>query len=242
MNILLVNDDGFDAEGINRLREVLKEFGTIYKVAPAVQQSGKSCSATFYTEIKGEKIDEFDYKVDGTPADCVQYACDNLPVKFDFVVSGCNRGLNCSFSSVWSGTIGACIHAGYLGLPSVAFSVVSNHFESIEKYAKIVMQYILDNNLISKEAIISVNFPKGDAKGIKISEVDYDGFNFVIDQNEHIYLHKEKDGTVNFNFPNKDGDIYHLSQGYISIEPIGYNYCNRLLFDSLKSKAKDVDF
>lgn len=243
MNILLVNDDGFYAQGIKILMEELKDFGTIYRVAPKVEQSGKSVSANFFTEIKGEKVDEFNYIVEGSPADCVKYATKNIPVKFDLVISGCNNGLNCSFSNVWSGTMGACIHARYLGLPAVAFSTPREQFPIVKKYAKQVMQFIVDHNLISLQAIISVNFPYGEsAKGIKLSEIDNDNFEFIIDHTKGIFYHKDKEGNLSFEFPNKNGDLYHLGHGYISIEPLSYSYCNKEIYDFIKAKADDVEF
>ena len=71
MNILLTNDDGYNKEGILILKEYLKEYGTVYMSAPKYPQSGKSAAFTYLNGLDVEKIDEYNYVVDGTPVDSV---------------------------------------------------------------------------------------------------------------------------------------------------------------------------
>ena len=96
MNILLTNDDGFQAPGIEILESILKSYGTVYVVAPQQGKSGASASLTINRWINLKKIDDFHYAVDGNPVDCVIYGLNALNVKFDLVVSGCNNGYNLS--------------------------------------------------------------------------------------------------------------------------------------------------
>jgi 5'-nucleotidase len=84
MNILLVNDDGYHADGLAKLRPHLEKFGTVYMVAPKTIMSGKSCSINLF-EGQGddvcEKLDDYNYVLDGTPADCVTYGLKTLKLK-----------------------------------------------------------------------------------------------------------------------------------------------------------------
>lgn len=239
-NILLVNDDGYYAEGIQRLKKQLEGYGTIYTVAPKKVMSAKGTSITIGREApKYECIDNYNYVVDGTPADCVIIAQNILNIKFDLVISGCNRGLNHSIASIWSGTIGACVEAGYLGIPSIAFSAPALKMDHIEKYTKQVLDYILKRNLPNKDWIISVNFPYTDeAKGIRYSRLSFNNRNLVWGDDGNLYLSDDYD----INFKEKDTDLYHCSHGYISVTPLSLSLFNKDIYDSLKDRCKDEDF
>ncbi len=239
-NILLVNDDGYSAEGIQRLKKQLQGYGTIYTVAPKNVMSAKGTSITIGKEAPAfGYYDAYNYVVDGTPADCVIFALTCLGIDFDLVISGCNIGLNHSIASIWSGTIGACVEAGYKGIPSIAFSASAGHMEHIEKYTKPVMDYILSHDLPNKDWIISVNFPYTEkAKGIRYSKMDFNDRNLVWGDDGNLYQDDNKD----INFTNKDGDLYHVSHGFISITPLSLSLFNKEIYNSLKDRCEDEDF
>lgn len=241
MNILLVNDDGYYAEGIQRLKKQLLPYGNVYAIAPKNMMSAKSCSLTISSlKVPFEKIDEFNYVVDGTPADCVDFAVKNIAVKFDLVVSGCNKGLNLSVFSIWSGTLGACLEAAYHFLPSIAFSSTSQYPEHTDIYAKRVLDYIFKNNLASKDYILSVNFPYTKvAKGIKISTLTLNEGKIKFNKgDENLYVNKE----LSIDFSDKNSDLYHVSHGYISIEPLNINLFNDRIYEKIRGLVKDEDF
>ena len=91
MNILLTNDDGYNSERIVYARKILEKYGTVYLVAPKVEQSAKSASLTI-GPMNFEKIDDYTYAVEGTPVDCVTFAVHGINLKPDLVVSGINHG------------------------------------------------------------------------------------------------------------------------------------------------------
>ena len=239
-NILLVNDDGFYAEGIQRLREQLKDYGIIYMVAPKNVMSAKSTSITIGNKkVEIEKIDDFNYVIDGTPADCTNFGLLNLGVNFDLVISGCNDGLNHSIASLWSGTLGACIQACYLGVPSIAFSASNNHMDHIEKYTRKTLDYIFKRKLPNKDRIISVNFPYTEkAKGIRFSRLSFNKRNVVWGDDGNLYQSSDKD----IDFKDKNSDLYHVSHGYISITPLSGNIFKKEIYDLLKNRCKNEDF
>jgi len=238
-NILLVNDDGYYAEGIQRLKAKLMPFGNIYTVAPMHAMSAKGVSITITGLNNISKIDDYNYVVDGTPADCVDYAVKELGIDFDLVVSGCNRGLNFSILSIWSGTIGACIEALYRKIPAIAFSACADNMEQIDEYAAKVVEYILDNNLLSRKYLLNVNLPyTKKAKGIKLSRLVYEDDTYFNREDGRLYANKDCD----IDFKDPDSDLYHVSHGYISISPLSYSFFNDAIFNQVNKKFKTIDF
>lgn len=126
MKILLTNDDGYDALGINVLRErLLYDNHTVYVMAPATNQSGTSQSIHMGGGMKVREIDENFYTCAGSPADCVLTAIHSkLFERPDILLSGINRGPNLGLDILYSGTCGAARQAVLMGIPSVALSVM----------------------------------------------------------------------------------------------------------------------
>nr|WP_027871100.1 5'/3'-nucleotidase SurE [[Eubacterium] cellulosolvens] len=127
MQILIVNDDGIEYEGIHILAELAKDFGTVTVVAPMKQCSAMShrvsidrdqCIRKCSFPVEGCEA----YAFDGTPADCVKAAIGFLHLKPDYVFSGINDGINAGFDIAYSGTIGAAMEALMLGIPAIAYS------------------------------------------------------------------------------------------------------------------------
>ena len=129
--ILITNDDGIDAEGIRVLEQIaLSVCKNVMVVAPVVQQSGTGHSFTLHRPMRVDKRDDTHYAVDGTPTDCVLYACRCLMKNKqpDLVLSGINLGMNAGSDILYSGTVGAAIEGALLGIRSVAFSMCGVDF------------------------------------------------------------------------------------------------------------------
>ena len=174
MNILLTNDDGYDSRGINILKDKLSKYGTVVVVAPDSPMSAKSTSITIGRRLHLNKENKNVFSCDGTPADCVSMGIALLDIKFDLVVSGCNNGLNISYDTIYSGTIGACLQALMYRIPAIAFSTPYDKFELVEKHFEEVFDYILKKNIISNQYLLNVNFPDGEViKGIELGELYY---------------------------------------------------------------------
>ena len=126
MKILLTNDDGFDAPGINVLRErLLDDNHTVCVMAPASNQSGTSQSIHLGAGMEVREIDENFFTCAGSPADCVMTAIHGkLFDKPDILLSGINRGPNLGLDILYSGTCGAARQAVLMGIPSAALSVM----------------------------------------------------------------------------------------------------------------------
>lgn len=173
MNILLVNDDGIKSEKLEITKRILQEFGNVTTIAPTLEQSAKSMSLTFGGATY-QKLNENTYSVDGTPVDCMNFALLTLDTKPDVVVSGTNNGYNIGIDIRYSGTLGAAFQAQYGKLPSIAFSSDYYGAEMIKSELKKVFRYVLDNNLLSPNHTINVNFPRDsfkDSNGILHTKV-----------------------------------------------------------------------
>jgi 5'-nucleotidase len=118
--VLLTNDDGIDAPGLASCYEELTAVADVTVVAPMENQSGVGRTRSHRTTVESHP---WGYALDGTPADCVAYGLRGLDIDFDLVVSGCNHGPNAGNYVVGrSGTVGACVEAGFLGVPGIAVS------------------------------------------------------------------------------------------------------------------------
>jgi 5'-nucleotidase len=124
--ILVTNDDGIHAAGINVLAEMMREFSEdVWVVAPETEQSGAGHSLTLHQPLRVRKLAERSFAVSGTPTDCVLLAVKEIipqdkPVSL--IVSGVNHGDNMAEHVTYSGTIAATMEGTLLGYPSIAFS------------------------------------------------------------------------------------------------------------------------
>ena len=224
MKILLTNDDGYNAIGIQILKEKLSKYGEVTIVAPFTHMSGKSISITIGEWMKVDKINEDTYAVHGTPADCVSFALAGLKEDFDLVVSGCNNGHNLSYDTLFSGTVGACLSALMGRKKCIAFSAPFDDFSVLEDDFDEIWNYINKHNLLSDEYLINVNLPREESKGIRFGKLYYrnDFYYFEKRDNEYYAL---RDVEAIDNMP-EDADCRLVKEGYTVITPI-----TRLPFD-----------
>jgi 5'-nucleotidase len=124
MKILLSNDDGYRAEGLEALKQAIKPLGSVTVVAPDRNRSGASNSLTLDVPVRAALYDVDSYYVNGTPTDCVHLAISGLfPFEHDIVVSGVNDGANLGDDTLYSGTVAAAVEGRFLGLPAIAVSL-----------------------------------------------------------------------------------------------------------------------
>ena len=147
MRILLSNDDGYFAPGIDHLAQALAEIADITVVAPERDRSGASNSLTLDRPLSLRRAANGFHYVNGTPTDCVHLAVtgmlDELP---DLVVSGINLGANMGDDTIYSGTVAAATEGFLLGIPAVAVSLCSKagvHFETAARVAREIVEPIV---------------------------------------------------------------------------------------------------
>ncbi|WP_386692142.1 MULTISPECIES: 5'/3'-nucleotidase SurE [unclassified Lonepinella] len=226
MNILLSNDDGYHAEGIQILAAYLRRFANVIVVAPDRNRSAASNSLTLVEPLRPRKLDNGDYCINGTPADCVHLALNGfLSGKIDLVVSGINAGANLGDDTLYSGTVAAAMEGRHLGLPAVAVSLDGRqHYETA---AKVVCDLVprLHGELLSRREMININVPDlpyNEIKGLQVCRLGHRASAAEIikqqdPRNEVIYW------IGPAGLPDEAGngtDFYALQNGYVAITPI----------------------
>ena len=174
MRILICNDDGYFAPGIESLAAILSDLADITVFAPERDRSGASNSLTLNRPLTIRKAANGFHYVDGTPTDCVHVAITGfLPEQPDLIVSGINDGANMGDDTIYSGTVAAAMEGFLLGVPSIAFSLVEKgnaHMDSAARIARsLVERYI--NDPWPVPMLLNVNIPNRPYDQIGKSEV-----------------------------------------------------------------------
>ena len=247
--ILIGNDDGYQAKGINSLIDMLRPFGDIVVCAPDGPRSGFSCA--FSAEVplrlrlrrKEEGVEV--WSCNGTPVDCVKMALDNIvdrrPV---LVVGGINHGDNSSVNSHYSGTMGVVLEGCMKYIPSVAFSLCDPRddadFEPMRPYVVALTRRVLEEGL-PQGVCLNVNFPllvKGDYRGVRVCRMAWGCW-----VNETVKCHHVRGydywwmaGKYASDEPEaEDTDRWALNHGYVAITPTQIDVTAYEAIEQLKS-------
>lgn len=186
MRILLTNDDGIHAEGLEALEEIARALSDdVWVVAPEYEQSGASRALTLADPLRVRKVADKKWSVTGTPTDCVMLAIRNLiegPPP-DVVLSGVNRGQNIAEDVTMSGTVAGAIEGMALGIPSIALSQsmlafhdeVRAYWETAVAFGPGIVRRLLEIGW-PKDVIMNVNFPARPPEQVTAVEVTRQGF------------------------------------------------------------------
>lgn len=228
MKILLSNDDGYHAAGLNVLARSLSDQAELVIVAPDRNQSGSSHSLTLDNPLRVGRTDEGVYFVNGTPTDCVHLAITGLlnddP---DMVISGVNHGANLGDDVLYSGTVAAAIEGRFLGLPAMAVSLVSDRSDNLQTAARAasVLLARLQDHPLAADTILNINVPDlpwDQLKGFRAARL---GFRH---RSEAVVPQPDPKGrTVYWVGPAGGGqdagpgtDFHAVEQGYVSVTPL----------------------
>ena len=164
MKILICNDDGYQAPGIEALYQAMRTLGEVEVVAPEHNNSAKSNALTLYAPLYVRDAPNGFRYVNGTPADCVHIALTGLlGYRPDLVVSGINNGANMGDDTIYSGTVGAAMEAYLMGVPAVAFSQHEKGWAHIEDAARkardVVDGLISGGQMQAPPWLLNVNIP-----------------------------------------------------------------------------------
>jgi 5'-nucleotidase len=164
LRILVSNDDGYRAEGLQFLVDALRPLAELTVVAPDRNRSGASNSLTLDVPLRVFEYGERRYYVNGTPTDCVHLAVSGLfpdEVDHDMVFSGINDGANLGDDVLYSGTVAAAVEGRFLGLPAIAISLVcreARHFDTAARVASELLMR-LQRSPLHASMILNVNVP-----------------------------------------------------------------------------------
>lgn len=251
MRILITNDDGINARGIITLAKEIAKKHEVIVVAPREQKSASSHSISIHNPIKirEENIDERfkAYSLVGTPADCTQAGLSLLGKDIDLVISGINRGLNCGTDILYSGTVSAAVEGAIYSVPSIAISMEVDWEREDEDYTKAAKWIskvvdIAENNYLRSDVVLNVNVPNIDEeeiKGIKVCKLGKSTYKtdyVLVEENEDmIYITK----GVRNKISDDDSDLYYISQGYITLTPLHFDFTNFKILDEVRNIFED---
>ncbi len=251
--ILITNDDGLQAKGINELAKSLREIGDLVVFAPDGPRSGMSSAITSAVPISYALVKKEEgltvYRCTGTPVDCVKLAINEvLEQKPDLLVSGINHGGNQAISVHYSGTMGAVIEGCIFDVPSLGVSLL-NHTEDADfrnsgRLANLLARKVLKEGLVHG-TYLNLNVPNvEEVKGVAICRQS-DG-RWV---NE---FHRSSDAKGNPVFwltgefqPKEpvapDNDTLLLAEGYASLVPCKVDVTDYVFMDTLKVWKQSLD-
>ncbi|MFU1986439.1 5'/3'-nucleotidase SurE [Bordetella avium] len=177
MRILVSNDDGYNAPGLEALVEALSDLGELTVVAPETNHSGASNSLTLNRPLSVRQAANGFLYVNGTPTDCVHVALTGLmDTRPDLVVSGINNGANLGDDTLYSGTVAAASEAHLFGIPAIAFSLVDKGWEHLESAARAARR-IVERQIaapLGVPALLNVNIPNRryeDLRGVRVTRL-----------------------------------------------------------------------
>lgn len=244
MKILVSNDDGYHAKGIIALTEALEAVADVIVVAPDRNRSAASNSLTLSDPLRVKRHAENRYSVNGTPSDCVHLALTGLlEEEPDLVVSGINHGANLGDDVIYSGTVAAAMEGRFLGLPTIAVSLVGDerlkHFDTAGQVAAEMVKK-LEAAALSSDVILNVNVPDRPYEELAGMEAVRLGFRH---KSEPVVKSKDPHGrTIFWVGPAGKGqdsgegtDFHAIEQGIVTVTPLSVDLTRHDSLPQLKS-------
>jgi 5'-nucleotidase len=249
-HVLISNDDGIDAPGIQVLEEVIRSLpgfrATV--VAPHDQQSASSHSLTLTSPLRIIQHAEGRYAVTGTPTDSVLVAMEKILREDppDLVMSGINHGPNMGEDVIYSGTVAAAMEGTMFGLPSYAFSLAKWHptdFSGAAEFLRLCLDDILAYPL-RKGTLLNVNLPEGPIggfRGVRVTRLGSRVYQNVItdkvDPHGKPYFWIGGQGPTWARDPGTDYSA--VEEGYVSLTPLLVDLTHYGLHQDMKSLERD---
>jgi len=249
MRILISNDDGIQAEGINKLIAVLEEHNEVFVVAPDRERSATGHKITMHRPLRvtqwtypGSKT--VGWAIDGTPADCVKLGLEALlPAPPDIVVSGINQGPNLGTDVLYSGTVSAAVEGIINGIPSIAISLASYKSRDFSFAGELISKFVLNfGKELPARTLLNINVPPGSPKGIKTTRLGdrryVNIFDKRVDPRGRIYFWMAGE-PFDIDRDDPETDVWAVKEGYVSITPVQYNLTDYNVMQTLKKTIKN---
>ena len=241
MRILISNDDGYLAPGINALAEQLATIADIVVVAPDSNRSGASNSLTLDRPLRVMRAANGFYSINGTPSDCVHIALTGiLDTPPDLVVSGINQGQNMGDDTLYSGTVAAATEGFLFGIPAIAFSQVDYAWAHIDDAARLAKDIVLRRlDELQSPYLLNVNIPNR----------PYEELNTIVatrlgkrHQSEPVIRSRDPHGNEIFwigptgqaKEASEGTDFHATSNGWVSMTPLQIDLTHPMQLERLK--------
>jgi len=247
VKILVSNDDGYLAQGVNVLAKRLQEKHQVTIFAPLENKSASSSSLTIDKPLKPEKISESIYTINGTPSDSTHFAlCGYFDEEFDLVMAGINLGPNLGDDVIYSGTVAAAIEGRFVGLPSIAISLASwdgKNFDSAAKVAELIVDNVEFSEL-SINTVLNINVPDipyDQIKGFKTTRLGkrHKSENIVQDENDASLYWIGENGKEAEN--GQGTDFYAIKNNYVSITPLKIDLTNNTEIEKVENWISKIN-
>ncbi len=245
LRILLTNDDGFYAEGLQTLYQVLKEHAEVTIVAPDRERSAVGHGITMHQPLRTTPVklhDQGHWLINGTPADCVKLAVECILKKSppDLIIAGINRGPNLGNDVLYSGTVSAAIEGRMNNMPSVAASLTGYGTMDFRPAAEFICANLSIIKQMAEAAILNINFPPQAFKGAVLTRLGKRVYQNVFEERKdprgqaYFWLGGE---PVAFQQPD-NSDIGAVESGFVSLTPLKFD----LTDDSLMARYRGISF
>ena len=250
MRILVTNDDGINAPGLQVLSDIARDLSDdVWVVAPDTNQSGASHSLTLHEPLRCMEVGEKTFAVKGTPTDCVIMGVRHilLDTPPDLILSGVNRGSNIAEDVSYSGTVAGAIEGSLLGFRSLALSQSINyekneeiHWETARAHGPDLIRRLLDTDW-NPAVLMNINFPPvaaGDVHGVLVTTQGKRDQN-LLHIDERVDTWKQPYYWFNFerrrSNPNEGTDLWAIYNGLISVTPLVPNLTHVPALETLGS-------
>jgi 5'-nucleotidase len=263
MKVLLTNDDGITATGLNVMRQALLELPEIELavIAPDSNRSATARSITIREPLWVEEVEFGDgttgFATDGTPVDCVRFAALGL-IEFvpELIVSGINHGANLGDDITYSGTVAAALEGVMLGIPAIAVSQQADHggmdfragsswsranFEHVARFVARLVEGLTDVE-IPEGKLLNVNSPAGEPRGVRVGRLGKREYN------DRMEL-AEEDGNgrrrytmygVEPGYTHEEGtDFAAIADGCIAVTPLHFDLTDQAGIERLSGFELD---
>ena len=243
--ILISNDDGITAKGINELIRILRPLGELVVMAPDSPRSGAACSLTVVNPVHYTLYSQEDgltmYSCSGTPVDCVKLALHSvLTRKPDLVVGGINHGDNSAVNVHYSGTMGVVLEGCMKGIPSIGFSLCDHDpdadFTPLTDYVQGITRQVLRHGL-PEGVCLNVNFPLAPRfNGVKVCRQTRGQWQqeWVPCPRPHKADYYWLTGSFHRSEMGEDSDAWALEHGYVAITPVKTDVTAYEMLDRMK--------
>lgn len=249
MRILISNDDGVGAPGIEALVRSLSSIAEIVVMAPDRNRSGASNSLSLSRPLRVRQLDNGHYSVEGTPTDCVHLALTGfIESNFDIVVSGINQGANLGDDILYSGTVAAAMEGRSLGLPAIAISMAGDNIHHYETGAHIAKQMVLNLSSHGRDlqTILNVNVPDlplSEIKGLQVTRLGTRHTAAPVVQGTDPRGHSLY--WIGLPGPEADSgpgtDFYAVNQGFVSVTPLHLDMTHYKIFDRVSDWTNGIN-
>jgi 5'-nucleotidase len=249
MRVLLTNDDGIEASGLQALRRALLDVPGIdlAVIAPDGNRSAMARSITTRRPLWVQEVDFGDgtvgYATDGTPVDCVRLANLGLIEGFtaELVVSGINHGSNLGDDITYSGTVAAALEAIVLGLPGIAISQQSSALEldfragdrfAFQTAAAFTARLVaeLENVPLPSGTLLNINVPGGEPEGVEVAKLGkriYRDELALVDEEPASRRLYRIYGDASFDWNETGTDLAAVANGHVAVTPIHFDLTDK---------------